>query len=162
MLHNLSFLEAVHPVKGLDPVADFGDTNQYSDIVSLRGHEKLVAIIYKGVGATGTSTITVEACDDVSASNVSAVPFRYREYITANSDLPGAIKTATASGFATTAGSSQLYAVEIDAEALVASGYNFARVKMAEVVNSPVLGGILLLALNPKFVGAATPASIIS
>ncbi len=161
-MHNQLFLERVQPVKGIDAVADAFSATVASDIVSLRGVEKLIGIIHKGVGATGTSTITVEACDDVSASNTSAVPFKYREFITSGSDVGGTLKTATSSGFATTAGSSQLYLVEIDAEALLASGYNFARVKAVEVVDSPVLGGIILLGLNPKYLGAAAPASIIA
>lgn len=162
MLRNASFLEEILPVKGLDPVADFSDTAQSGDIVSLRGHEKFVALIYKGVGASGTSTITVEGCDTIVPGTATAVAFRYREFITANLDTAGAIKSATSAGFTTTAGSSQLYVVEIDAEALLALGFNFVRVTMTEVVNSPVLGGIVYLMCGAKFRGAGVPASVIS
>lgn len=162
MLFNRSILEELFPIKGLDPVADFADTDQYSDIISLKDYEKIAFLVYKGVGTTGTSTLTVEACDDVSASNVSAVAFKYREYITASSDLPGTIKDATSTGFTTTAGSSQLYVCEINVEALLASGYKFCRLKMHEVTNSPVLGGVLVLLANPRFQGAAIPRTQIA
>lgn len=156
---NSLILERAHFVKGIDPVADFADTVQSSDVVSMRGHEKLLAVIHKGVGTTGTSTITVEACDDVVPTNTTAIPFRYRAMT--SGDTAGAITLATAAGFTTTAGSSQLYLVEVDAEAVAAAGYTFVRVKMTEVVNSPVLGGMLLMLLNPTFEGAAVPSSVI-
>ena len=51
-----------------------------------------------GYYATGTSTITIEACDDVSASNVSAIPFKYQKQ-TGSDDTYGALTSATTAGF---------------------------------------------------------------
>lgn len=133
-----------HLVKGLDPVADFNDGTTYSDIVRADGANWITFLYYKGVGATGTSTLTVQPCDDVTPSNTgTAVAFKYR--VSTSGDTWGALQSATASGFTTTAGSSQLYAIEVDPETLGASGYNFLRLKMVEVVNSPVVGCVLIL-----------------
>jgi len=137
-----------HLVKGLDPVANAFAGTVYSDIVSMSNHNIVQFVIYKGVGATGTSTITVEACDNVSASNVAAVPFRYQKISTG--DTAGADTAATTAGFATTAGSSQLYIITAEAEALAASGYEFIRLKAVEVVASAVLGGILIIQDEPR------------
>jgi len=148
-----------HLIKGLDPVADAFDGTKYSDIVSLKNHNHAQFIIYKGVGATGTSTITVEACSNVAAGAVSAIPFSYQAILT--NDTAGAFTTVANTGFATTAGSSQLYVIYVDAEALVASGYEYVRLKAVEVVDSPVLGGILINLLEPKYDQAVQATAIV-
>ncbi len=149
-------LEQIHFVKGLDPVADAFDGTVYSDIVEVQGAGAFF-ILYKGVGATGTSTLTVEACDDISASNTSAVVFNYRTCTTG--DTWGDATAATTAGFATTAGSSEMYLVEVDAAALASSGYGYARLKAVEVANDPVLGGILAGIYGLRY--APQPVSLI-
>lgn len=143
------FTEKNHLIKGLDPVADAFAGTVTSDIVNLEGAEHVTFVIYKAVGDTGTSTITVEACDDTSPTNVSAVTFHYRAYTTG--DTAGTLTAATTTGFVTTAGSSQMYAVECDAAALAASGYAYIRLKAVESVNSPVLGGILIITSGLRY-----------
>jgi len=145
-------------VKGLDPVADAFAGTKYSDIVSMRNYGTCEFIIYKGVGTTGTSTITVEACDDVSASTTAAVAFRYQAIT--SGDTPGSITEATTAGFTTTAGSSQLYRVWVDASELASEGYEFVRLKAVEVANDPVLGGILINLSEPRH-DAEVPATAI-
>lgn len=145
-----------HFIKGLDPVADAFSGTVYSDVVDVQG-EALWALIYKGVGTTGTSTITVQACDDTTPSNTTAVTFWYRA--STSGDTWGAWTAATTSGFTTTAGSSQLYQIWVAADVVAATGYGYARVKAVEVVDSPVLGGILLGVFNPHFL--PTNASMI-
>jgi hypothetical protein len=153
-----SFIQNHHLVKGLDPVADAFATTVYSDIVNLSKYGRCDFVLYKGVGTTGTSTLTVQACDDVSASNTSDVPFHYRAIT--SGDTPGANTAATSTGFVTTAGSSQLYVVEIDAEAIVSSGYKYARLKCVESVDAAVLGSILVILSNPRYAQDVTPTAI--
>jgi hypothetical protein len=130
-------------VKGLDPVADAFSGTVYSDILSLKNAGGVEFIVYKGVGTTGTSTVTVEASDDFSASTTAAVAFRYQAVT--SGDTAGALTAATTAGFVTTAGSSQLYRILVNAEDLISSGYGNVRLKMVESVDSPVLGGILAI-----------------
>jgi hypothetical protein len=137
-----------HLVKGLDPVADAFSGTVYSDIVSMSGHNHIQFVIYKGVGTTGTSTVTVQACDDVSASNTSALPFHYQAIT--SGDTQGTYTAVENTGFVTTAGSSQLYKIDVDAQALAASGYEFIRLKMVQVADDPVLGGILIILDEPR------------
>lgn len=141
--------QKVHFVKGLDPVADAFSGTVYSDIVNMKAYSGVTFIIYKGVGTTGTSTITVEASDDTSGSNVTAIPFRYKAIT--SGDTEGALTAATTSGFTTTAGSSQLYLIEVDAEELGDTGYGYCRLKAVESANDPVLGGILIAMHGPRF-----------
>lgn len=134
--------------KGLDPVADAFTGTVYSDVVNMKNHNTVTFVIYKGVGATGTSTITVEACDDTTPSNTTAIAFNYRAIT--SGDTQGTLTAATTSGFTTTAGSSQLYEVIADASALASSGYGYIRLKAVESVDSAVLGGILIVQSDPK------------
>lgn len=151
-------LSTRHVVKGLDPVADAFSGTVGSDVVDITGHQSVTFIVYKGVGATGTSTITVEACDDATPSNTTAVPFYYKA-ITSN-DTQGAMTAAAAAGFTTTAGSSQIYVIECDEQELASAGYKYVRLKAVEVVDSPVLGGIVIALNNPKYGQSATNSVI--
>jgi hypothetical protein len=134
---------------GLVPVADAFSATVASDVISMKKHNRVRFIYFWGVGATGTLTLTVESCDDVTPTNTSAVPYRYR--VTVAGGTPGAWTAATSAGFTTTAGSSQIIELEVDAATVnAAAGYAFVRSKSVEVVDSPILGGILVELLEPR------------
>ena len=147
-----------HLVKGLDPVADAFAGTVSTDVVSMKNHETVEFYIYKGVGATGTSTITVEACDDIVPTTTSAIAFRYQAITTG--DTHGAMTEAAAAGFATTAGSSQLYKVSVDSQALAVSGYEYVRLTAVEVVDSPVLGGVMISLTGARYDQAVQESAI--
>ncbi len=152
-------LQRLHFVKGIDPVADFNDTTQYTQSVNCRGSSRVLFWVHKGVGTTGTATITVLAGDTATAAgtaamtNSTAVPFHYKAIT--SGDTEGALTAAAAAGFATTAGSSQGYAIEVDCENFGAlnsgAGYQYCQLKFAEVVNSPVLGGVTIIMEGNRF-----------
>ena len=147
-----------HYVPGLDPVADAFSGTVTSDIVDLGNAHAVTFVIVKGVGATGTSTITVEACDDVAATTTSAVAFSYRKMTT--SDTWGANTWVASTGVATTAGSSQRYLIHVDADMIASSGYRYVRLKMVEVVDSPVLGSIDIILHNLRYPRAIQTSQI--
>lgn len=137
-----------HIVKGLDAVANaFAGTVQ-SDIVNMKEYAVARFILHKGVGATGTSTLTVQSCDNAAGDNPVAVPFKYQKYTGAD-DLPGDVTSAAAAGFNTTAGSSQLYVIEVDSQSLGAKSWVY--LKAVEVVASAVLGGIVIELVGPRY-----------
>jgi hypothetical protein len=146
-------------VKGLDPVADAFDGTVTSDVFSMKNHKLAVGIIYKGAGATGTSTITVLACDDTTPTTTEAIPFKYQAIT--SGDTPGAITAATTSGFTTTAGSSQRYLIYIDASDLADSGYGYCQIQAVEDANDPVLGGIDILLFEGKEQGEIPVTAIV-
>lgn len=150
-------LERLHLIKGLDPVADAFDSTVRSDVVNMENLEKVLFLVHVGVGATGTSTFTVEASDDVVPTNVTAVPFHYRQILTG--DTEGTLTRAAVAGFTSTAGSSKLIAIEVDASDLGPTGYGFVSLKAVEVVNSPVLAGIEIIGQSK--VPAASKATAI-
>ena len=148
-------------ITGLAPVADAFSGTVTSDVVDVSEAHRLTFLVWWGVGATGTTLITVEACDDTSASNTSAVAFKSRRVSNhATSDVYGAVTARTSSGFTTTAGSNQLYVIEVDPAVIAATGYRYARLKCVEQVDSPILGGILVV-LSDLRVKQETPASMI-
>ncbi len=137
---NLILSQAVHMVPLIDPIADAFDTGKTTTPINCRDISAVTFYLYWGVGATGTQTVTVEACDDTSATTTSALPFKYR--IRTATDVFGALVDATTAGFTTTAGSSQVYVIEVNCAAMGHVGYKYLRLKTVEVVNSPVLGGV--------------------
>ena len=137
-----------HAIPVLYPVADAFAGTVTSDVVEAQG-EGVTFEITKGVGATGTSTITVLSCDDTTPSNTTAVTFHYRASTTP--DTWGAWTAATVAGFTTTAGSNQMYQVYVDNGQLAANNYAYVQLKAVEVVDSPVLAGINAYIENTRF-----------
>jgi hypothetical protein len=132
--------QEVHFVPLLRPVADaFAGTVTYDEINMSDAHA-VTFYVYWGVGATGTVTFTVEAADDTSSTNTTAIPFKYRR--NSATDVFGALTDATTAGFTTTAGSAQTYVIEVDANQMADTGYKYVRLKSVEVVDSPILGGV--------------------
>lgn len=147
-------------VMGLVPVADALAGTVVSDAVRLNLFQRLTAFIIKGAGATGTSTITVEACTIADGTGAEAIPFKYYSNLdTAAADSQGSVNQATAAGFATTAGANQLYQIEVDVKDLPADK-PFVRIKCVEVANDPVTAAILLLLHEPKHARASMPTVI--
>jgi len=148
---------ADHIVHGLAPDTDaFAGATVNSDVIDAAGSGVLF-IIYKGVGTTGTSTVTVEACDDITPTTTAAVPFTYRTNTA--TDVWSAWTAATAAGFVTTAGSNHIYQVWVDPAELAEEGYRYVRLDMAEEADGAVLGGILAIVLDPRY--QVQPTSLI-
>ena len=146
-------------MKGLDAVADaFAGATVYSDVIDAANFQQIAFLLHKGVGTTGTSTVTVEACDDTTPSNTTAAAFRYRKSTTG--DTWGALTDVASTGVATTAGSSQLYVFIADPRDIIATGYRYVRLKCAEVVDSEVLGGIIVIGLGNRYTQAIMDSQI--
>jgi hypothetical protein len=137
-----------HIVQGQAPVADAYDGDPATDIVQAAG-EGVLFFVQEGVGTTGTMTLTIEACDDTTPSNTTAVPFIYRTNTT--SDTWSAWTAATAAGFTTTAGSNHLYQAYVDTAELAEEGYGYVRGQMTESVNAAVLAGVSIWIINPRY-----------
>lgn len=148
-------------ISGIVPVADAFAGTVYSDIYDVSEAHQLTFIRYQGAEATGTSTLTVEACSTITATATTAVTFRYRRVAdTTASDVPGAVTAATTAGFTTTAGGNQIYIIEVDASVIAATGYKYARLKSVESANDPVTGCLFAI-LSDLRLAQATPASMI-
>jgi hypothetical protein len=148
-------MEQLHAVKGLDPVADALSGTVYSDVVRMSNYNRVLFAVYVGVstGGTAQSVFKVYACDDVSHTNKTAIPFYYREVLTGDTEATIPTRAVAADGFENTAGSSRLLLIEAKAEDLAATGYDFVVLEAVEGgagKNDPVVAGILVLMGEPR------------
>ncbi len=152
-------IQNCHFVNATPPIADFYESGPlYTDVVSMQDYEHCTWIIHEAIGLLGTTTVTVQSCDDVDASNTQAIIFRYRAITTG--DTHGDITTATTSGFGTTAGSNHIYIIECDAAELY-STYKYVRLACTELVDAEVLGGILCVLSGPRHTGNDNRTAIV-
>lgn len=143
-------LEHCRFVNALAPIADAFAGTVYPTGVNMSQAGWIMWVIQKGVGTTGTSTVTVVAGDTGSPLTETAVPFYYRR-IQSNNTTIGAVTAATSTGFTTTAGSGDMYLVWIDAKALANSGYKYAHLKLVESADDAVVGSVLAMAGGLRF-----------
>lgn len=133
-----------HVVRGMAYAADLFNGTVYSDVVNMENWHVAEFIISVELGSTGTATITMQACDDTTPSNRSAIPFHYQK-VTGSDDVPGAVASVAATGFVTTAGAqAQLYRIFVDAAELAASGYGYLQMKAVEGTNDPVAAHVTI------------------
>ena len=137
------FAEEYQLITGLDPVADALAGTVSSDVVDAAEFDEIIFVCHVGVGVTGTSTLTVEACDDIVPTTTTAVAFFSRSYTAANTE--GAITARTTSGYLTVAGSTRREICMVKGQTLASTGYRYVRLTAVEGTDSPVLGGILIL-----------------
>jgi len=141
-----SSISTVKPAVVLAPVADALAGTVGTTPVNIGKYEALEFVLIKGVGATGTSTITVEACTSSGAANPEAIPFSYRVSLDKGNTWGEQI-LATAAGFATTAGSDHVIMIQVPSHGPLASlpTKKWVRLKAVEVVDSPVLATVIAL-----------------
>lgn len=145
-------IEELQFIKGIDPVADAHAGGVTSDVIDMSEFSRIVFLSYRGVASGGTAagTFTVEACDDTTPSNVSAIPFHYRKD-------GAAVAAAASTGVQVAAGSSKIDVFEVREDALSASGYRYIRLKIAETVNDPVVACVLVFGQRKSKSSAAYP-----
>ncbi len=159
-------LERGHFEAGLVPVADFlvNGAGTVTPPINLKKHEFVRFILFWGVGATGTNTLTVEACDDTVPTNKVAIPFWYRRTIGLVGPVGAiAFQPVPATGYLTLAGSNQILDLYTTAEYVsgaAASGYNYVRLKSVPGVASALLGGCLVELITPKYMDGVEASAI--
>jgi hypothetical protein len=143
-----NLVDDIHVLPALAPDADRYNTDPATDIFSMANYREIVFVLYAGVGTTGTAVVTVEGSDDVSASNVTAIAFRYKSMTT--SDATGDWTAATSSGFTTAAGSDDIYQIHVRADELPADR-PFVRLVLTEGVDAPQDAAVIAIAASPRY-----------
>ena len=149
-------MERFQLIKGLDPVADAFTGTVNTDVVDMSEFSRIAFILFNGVGATGRSTVTIEACDDIVPTNTTAVAFYSRDITTG--DTEGAVTARASTGYIPAAGSSKVNVFEVREDMLVASGYRYVRATFVESTDSPVLGSVLIVGEKKRADQLATSA----
>jgi len=148
-----------HVVNVLPPLADQYAGTQDTDIVDAGAGEGVLFVIQNGaVSGAAVSTITVEASDDVSASNVATVPFVYRTNLA--TDVWSDWTAATTAGFSAAMGANTMFQVYVDSAEIAEEGYQFTRLSTDETGNFTVLSGVVAYIMNPRF--ALQPDSVLA
>jgi hypothetical protein len=149
----------IHIVNALMPVADAFAGTIATDIINLKNWKYMNFIIQCGAGALGTSTITIEACDDATPTHTTPIPFYYQECV--SGDTFGAIQQASVTGFATAAGANKMYKIIIEAKMLAITGYNYVRLKAVEATNDPVTASILAVLFDGRYDGEMPTTAVV-
>ena len=132
------------------PCADAFAGTTYTEVVKMTQYETCYFLMLWGaIGGATTHTVTVEACDDLSATTTSAIPFYYKRC--------SAVETNTAwtssSSLTTTSLADQTYMIKVKASDLDISGtiYENVRLKVVEVGNNTVIGSVLIMMADPRY-----------
>lgn len=155
MIENL--LQMFKGVLGNVPVADLFNGDPASAAVRLKLYQAAYFLLQKGAGATGTATITVQACSASDGTGAEAVEFNY--IACTASDTFGNVARATTAGFTTTAGANQMYFIHVESRDLPADK-PWVRLKMTEVANDPITGAVLVLCGKPTFLQDPLPSAL--
>lgn len=112
------------------PVNTTGSTFA-SDVINMANYSHMTIIVSQGAWAGGSSTLTVEYCDDNTPTTDTAMAFNYRTAVTGAgaTDLMGALTAATSAGITLdTANTTTI--IELDAAELEAAGAGNNRVRV--------------------------------
>lgn len=153
----MAYTEHNFPVNVLMPDADRYNGDPSTDIVNLGKYNRAAFIVTEGAGGTGTATITVDACDNTTPSNTSAIAFRYR--VTSAIGTWGAWAAATTSGYTTVAGANKQIAIEVTSSELP-DGYPYVRLTLTEVADSPVDAAVECTLSEPRYPGVSMPSPL--
>lgn len=140
-MKGINIAEQCHVVNLLPP--HDADTVATPEVFSMKNWRHASIIISAGVTGAAT-TVTVEAADNFTPSNVTAIPFNYYAETTAAGDTLGARTAATASGFAASTNDNVLYIIEIDATELPDGKPNL-QVKFSDPAAATFVSAIVVL-----------------
>jgi hypothetical protein len=153
----MNFTEHVHIIGGLAPNADAFTLTVRTDVFEVQG-EGAWFLYWMGTNDDDAfSVVTVEACDDTTPTNSTAIPFMYRASTTF--DTWGAWTQALAAGFSTARTSDNMYEIFVPASAFAALGRKYCRLAAVEGDDHPVDGVVVAGVVNPRY--RVQPTSLI-
>jgi hypothetical protein len=152
------FLASGHILNGLYPKADQFATSATTDYISCRDYRRIGFIIHTGDATAGTAdgVVTVNAATTAAGAGATAMAFHYRVCLSsATVDTWGSMTAAAAAGFAMTAGDNYMYYIEVDAAEVQAAvaGADFVSLTVTEDTNDPIVAGVVVLGLEPRYGG---------
>jgi len=158
-----SLLETIHPVHCGNATfvaanEDIFNGDPATDVINLQNADGVMFIIAMNNNAgSGAATITVEACDDVTPSNTTAIAFKYQ--LISAGDTQGAVTAATSSGVASIGTAQTMLLVEVDAAVVAAAAVNstygnpYVRLKATESQSDAIDGAILAFLFGLRYKG---------
>ena len=160
-------VERIKAILGLTITADVtAGSGVVTPPISLANFQKALFLLTTKTGGTNTGTVkvTVEACDNTTPSNITAIDFVVNKNESAGtSDAMGAaVSCVAATGFNTVANKTALYEIEVRADKVAETGYGYVRLKLTPVVVDAVLGHILVIGADgPEGSPDSLPTAIV-
>lgn len=142
-------LENIHYIGGLAPNADAFAGTVYTDVFKVLGEGATFLVWYGTNAAVGASTMTVVACDDVTPTNSTAVPFMYR--VSTTFDTWGDWTAATTAGITVGGSADSMWQIYVPASEYATEGYAYTRAAFVETVNQAADGMVLAGVVNPSY-----------
>jgi hypothetical protein len=140
MKNNLA--ESSHFVNILPPVDITG--GKYSDVFSMSKYDHATILVQVGVSAAAFTKIIVNATDDFTPSNRTAIPFRMYACETSAGDTLGAASVVAATGYTPSANDNIMYVIEINADELP-SGKPNLELNVTNTANSVIASAVAIL-----------------
>ena len=142
-------LENIHWIGGLAPDADRFAGTVNTDVFEVQGEGAVFLIWYGTNASSGASLLTIEACDDVTPTNTTAVAFMYR--VSTTLDTWGAWTLATVAGITVGGSADSMWEVYVPASELASAGYGYVQADLVESTNETADGVILAGIVNPRY-----------
>jgi hypothetical protein len=148
----------------LPPNADAFATAGNGDVIRADNCDSILFLVMTGASVTTTPTITVEACDDVTPTTTTAVPFTVSSVVSGDTnDSP--VDTTAAGKILTTDTANQYYIVEVDPADIEAAnshaGNRYVRCVVTENEDVAQLGCIVGIRVGEHFAQAVLPTAIV-
>ena len=152
------FLFDHHIVPAFVPVADAFSGGLTTEAVSLENYRKATLVVLTGaIEGANSNLVTIEASDDASGSNTTAMAFRYRaQQYSTTVDTWGSLTAATSSGYnfaSNNAVANAVWFAEVLAEEVEAAqaGATFVRAVIAETADKTCTAGGLWILSGPRY-----------
>lgn len=114
-MRGINLAEQGHIVNLLPP--HDADTVATPEVFSMKNYARANIILQLGVTGAAT-TVTVEACDNFTPSNATAIPFAVYKEETAAGDTLATREEIAAAGFATSTNDNVMYVIDVAASSL--------------------------------------------
>ena len=153
----MNFTEHVHIIGGLAPDADRFTGTQNTDVFEVQGEGAWFLIWYGTNASSGASTLTIEACDDTTPNNTTAVAFMYR--VSTTFDTWGDWTQATTAGITVGGSADSMWEIFVPASELASAGYAYVQADLVETTAQAADGMVLAGVVNPRY--RVQPSSLI-
>jgi hypothetical protein len=153
------FLFDHHVGQGIVPAADRFAGGVSSDIVSLANYKRCTFFIFTGaIEDSGISNlVTVDACDNTTPSNTTAVSFKHRsQQWSTTVDTWSSLTSATSSGYnfmTNNAVANAVHMIEVNSSDVEAEapGKPYVRLTIAETVNKTITAAVFWVLSEPRY-----------
>ena len=146
---------------GLISPVDTVATTVNSDIVNCKNLQAIDFLVYFGTITGDIVVVTVEECDDISASNSTAIAFKYRKGAAVGTDTDGAVTASASTGVSISAGDDdKLLIISVNPDDLT-DGYPMLRVVADPGASASAVEIAILAVAYPRY-GATTNPSLVA